>query len=455
MSLIVPVVAVDVGARPLPQVSQEPQFKLRSKHGACVALLSLVIVMLLALVLHSLAEASSMLWGCVCEQEYNSYGVLEDCTDTNCPTSDDHCDGKSGDLPTCDCSPEGKAQWDGTGPSDGLCGSAYLDGLFPRGYISGDLLIVVPLVILVLYGFYLNECRGSHTRKYLKNMLHDSDTLAATIFEMCTFKFDTIAFHVVCSHQTTHTDSDGNTHTNTVVSYSGEEVCTLAQVDDNSDFSGLSLDHIQAIVKGWGNSSRALIEIDSEWSVTDSDGSLEKMKLQLYASNRHRDSSCSVTVKSCAPKSFKESQSIQVRALPGTISSGAFWAFSALLLTVPYRMHFETWTGKIKCSFIKKVAGVTAGAQPAMSVVQPAMAVVQPAMSVVQPAMAVVQPAMAVVQPAMAVVQPAMAVVQPATIAAPAADHIAMILKLKGLLDAGAITQEEFDAKKAEQLAQM
>jgi hypothetical protein len=111
-------------------------------------------------------------------------------------------------------------------------------------------------------------------------------------------------------------------------------------------------------------------------------------------------------------------------------------------------MHFETWTGKIKCSFIKKVAGVTAGAQPAMSVVQPAMAVVQPAM-------AVVQPAMAVVQPAMAVVQPPMAVVQPATIAAPAADHIAMIVKLKGLLDAGAITQEEFDAKKAEQLAQM
>jgi hypothetical protein len=52
-------------------------------------------------------------------------------------------------------------------------------------------------------------------------------------------------------------------------------------------------------------------------------------------------------------------------------------------------------------------------------------------------------------QPQMAV-QPVVvgvAVVQP--------DPIATILQLKGLLDSGAITQEEFDTKKAEQLALM
>jgi hypothetical protein len=45
---------------------------------------------------------------------------------------------------------------------------------------------------------------------------------------------------------------------------------------------------------------------------------------------------------------------------------------------------------------------------------------------------------------------PAAAVVTPAS-----ADPIAALLKLKGLLDAGAITQVEFDAKKASQLAQV
>jgi hypothetical protein len=43
-----------------------------------------------------------------------------------------------------------------------------------------------------------------------------------------------------------------------------------------------------------------------------------------------------------------------------------------------------------------------------------------------------------------------------ADIATPAsADPIVALLTLKGLLDAGAITQVEFDAKKASQLAQI
>jgi hypothetical protein len=92
--------------------------------------------------------------------------------------------------------------------------------------------------------------------------------------------------------------------------------------------------------------------------------------------------------------------------------------------------------------FIKKVTGVTAGttvgAQPAAPVV------LAPA-----PAPLFVAPVK------LAPVVTSAAVIGTVIDTAPAADPAAMILKLKGLLDAGAITKEEFDAKKAAQLAAM
>jgi hypothetical protein len=219
----------------------------------------------------------------------------------------------------------------------------------------------------------------------------------------------------------------------------------LAHCNDNSDFSGLALANIQAIVKGWDNTSRALIKIDSEWSVTDTDGSLEKAKQELHASNCHRDKNCSVTMKSCAPPtSFKKEQSLQIGALPCAISSGAFWAFSVLLLTVPYRMYFETKTGKVKIAFIKKVTGVTAGTTVGAQPAAPAPVVLAPA-----PAPLFVAPV------TLAPLVTSATVIGTVIDTAPAADPAAMILKLKELLDAGAITQEEFDAKKAAQLAAM
>jgi hypothetical protein len=331
----------------------------------------------------------------------------------------------------------------GDEPYDGLCESSYLDshdGYDVEGNFShygddqrfpddSDLLekLFMQLFLGFFYVTYLMGCARSHTRKCLQNIEPDSDNVAATIFEACSVKPDTIVFQVKCWSE--HENNQQQTYTQ--VSYSEDEVCTLACCNDNSDFSGLALANIQAIVKGWDNTGRSLIEIDSEWSVTDTDGSLEKAKQELHASNCHRDKYCSVTMKSCAPpKLFKKDglsgTSFQIGALPCAISSGAFWVFSALLLTVPYRMYFGTKAGKVKIVFIKKVTGVaagtTVGAQPATPVV----------------------------------LAPTSATVIGTVIdTAPAADPAAMILKLKGLLDAGAITQEEFDAKKAAQLAAM
>ena len=52
-------------------------------------------------------------------------------------------------------------------------------------------------------------------------------------------------------------------------------------------------------------------------------------------------------------REFKKSQSLQTGDLPAFISPKAFWIASLFLMTVPYRMLFEKYTGKVRLTFIK------------------------------------------------------------------------------------------------------
>jgi hypothetical protein len=183
----------------------------------------------------------------------------------------------------------------------------------------------------ILYLAYLYECWKCHTRNYLSNISHDAKELAVDIFETCSFKPTTILYRVTCSHQQKQSQED----TVTVVSYSRDHACTWAECDDHSDFSGLEgwdLAGIQAAIQGWADSSeRPLIEIDSDWCVRSTDGSLEKARQDLLASNRHRDVNITVARWQCSPSPFQQRLrrrealvSVLCRAQSQPMRSGSF-----------------------------------------------------------------------------------------------------------------------------------
>ena len=72
------------------------------------------------------------------------------------------------------------------------------------------------------------------------------------------------------------------------------------------------------------------------------------------------DVSCKVALVPFHPKEFKPNLSLQIHPLPFTVSTTAFWLASWLLLTIPYRVYFERFTGKLKLVFTKTATGVRA-----------------------------------------------------------------------------------------------
>jgi hypothetical protein len=150
-----------------------------------------------------------------------------------------------------------------------------------------------------------------------------------------------LAFHVCCSHTETHssTDSEGNTtyYEVMVVTHSSEHPLEWSSFVDSSAFAGVDLLGLQAVVRRWAMADASLLEVDSEMSPpADSDGSIEAEKQRLLMSHRMLDVSCSVTLVPCVPAEFKPSMSVQIHALPATVSLGAFWLASWLFLTIPY-----------------------------------------------------------------------------------------------------------------------
>jgi hypothetical protein len=298
--------------------------------------------------------------------------------------------------------------------------------------LSSDLSAII---FAVFYIIYICECRGCHTKKYLTNIIKDPRVFAGSIHETCTSLPASVCIAVSCSHQeTTHsTDSDGNrtSSTKTVVTYSASLPLAWTGLSDTSDFAGMSLAEVEAAVQDWGQTNRALLEVDQTWSLTDTDGSLKRACTQAHAENRHRDTSCSVCVQDAKPQSFRACRSLQVHDMIGAVSLEAFWISSVLLLTIPFRVYFETWTGKVKLAYVKSMSGATLAAptQPGVAAAmvaaqtQPVVAAAGQQQQGALPAPTVVAAVAVVVAPAPA---PAMATddaTATASVAAPAGHH--------------------------------
>lgn len=285
------------------------------------------------------------------------------------------------------------------------------------------------LMIVVPYMVYLNECRISKWRRYLQNMTADPTVFASYIVEVCAFAPEALTMHVSCSHtETTYsTDSDGKqtSSTHTVVTHASDHVCSYTRLEDTSDFSGMSLPEVQAASAHWSEeSSSSLLEIDSKWTVSSPDGSLDKVKADLHNRHKHLDQSCNVSIMKSEPACFKAEQCLKIHEAGPMLSIDAYWLFSIFLLTMPYRWYFERCSGTLSLEFQKSVHNLTENSAAPGSM--PGQVLVTPGAPMALPVQVPSSP-----------------------------DPMKHILQLKGLLDAGAITQAEYDAKKAEALKSM
>jgi hypothetical protein len=275
----------------------------------------------------------------------------------------------------------------------------------------------------------------------LQNITDDPNVLANYIVEVCAFTVPSITLSVSCSHQettTTYTDSDGSstttytdsdsqpeTTTSTVVTHTSDHVCSYARLEDNSDFSGMSLSEVQAAFANVSqDTSSSLLEVDSKWTVSSPDGSLDKVKADLHNRHKHLDQSCNVSIMKSEPACFKAEQCLKIHEAGPMLSIDAYWLFSIFLLTMPYRWYFERCSGTLSLEFQKSVHNLTENSAAPGSM--PGQVLVTPGAPMVLPVQVPSSP-----------------------------DPMKHILQLKGLLDAGAITQAEYDTKKAEALKSM
>ena len=149
---------------------------------------------------------------------------------------------------------------------------------------------------------YFIECKKSHTLGYLSNMVREPKKLARRITDLIKYQPPCIMFHVCCSHTTTTHDSDGGSHTTTHITHSSNHAVEFTCTDE-SDFGNLSEAEVENAIAQWGSATqRALIEIDSTWSIRDGDGSLAPIKSHLWETHKHLDHSCHVTMRPDAPK---------------------------------------------------------------------------------------------------------------------------------------------------------
>jgi len=301
---------------------------------------------------------------------------------------------------------------------------------------------LIIMFFLVPFLLYLNEVRRSRWRRYLKNMTDDPNVLTKFMVECIAFQPE-VAFEVVCSHtETTYsTDSDGNqtSSTHTVVTHNSCHPCTFSRFADHSDFSGRTQAEIQAAEAHWAETKSSILEIDSSWNIVSSDGSFEKAKLHVYETHRHLDTTCVVSTKKCEPPCFKSEQCLKIHAANPLLSITGYWIFSLMYLTIPFRMYFERCTGTLKLTFEKSFTNLQVASQTGTPTMVTPGGCMQP------------QVGGGAVVPMQAAV--GTAAVAPSAGLEPTA--LEVILQLKGLLDAGAITEEEFQAKKLEQLSRM
>ena len=266
--------------------------------------------------------------------------------------------------------------------------------------VTGFFFFLIPLIM------YFVECKKSTTLSYLNNMIRDPRKLSAYIASLNSHTPPCLTYHVRCWHTTS--DGDGGSHTvvpveipqNTfeflqieraaVHSYGlgssflpsalqsrdrthrSDHAVAVARFSHCGDFANRTAAEIEGAVARWGAASACLVTIDSTWTVSDGDGSLDPVKKDLYHRHKNLDRSCEVKLGKTHPPQFKKSQSMLTRELPVFISAKAFWVASFMMLTVPFRMVFERYTGSLKINFFKKAHGCALRNVPRQAHVQTA-----------------------------------------------------------------------------------
>ena len=220
--------------------------------------------------------------------------------------------------------------------------------------------LCIPLVFLL--GSYHNECSKCRTLSYLANETGVGE-LANAVFDTCAFRCQhELTLTMRCYHEERVSDSTAHgSHKAAVVTHHEIYPVMWGQLIDASHFTGMSLPEVTAAIAHWKSGSRALIQIDSEWILSDADGSLARLTAAMHGNKKHLDTQCKVTLSSSAPASFKANQTIQIGDLPTYIGVRGFWLTSCLMLTVSYRMLFETYTANVKITYKKNVTGFRVG----------------------------------------------------------------------------------------------
>jgi hypothetical protein len=236
-------------------------------------------------------------------------------------------------------------------------GTTYLEG------IANHLL----LPFAVLYLLYVWELYNSDTRRRLSK-IGEHASLASSVCDVCMFTPASIQLHVRCSYK----DVRGDT-AQTVVTHEADHPCKWGQWEDCGHFSGMARSAVQEVVASWCQAQRPLLLIDSTWAVRDADKTLAAAVRGLRAANSGlRGGSirpvsgaqtaptvvCEVALKDLRPTAFTARRSVRMHALPGGMSSVAFWCSSLLFLTVPYRVYFARRSRRVSIDFVKAVGGV-------------------------------------------------------------------------------------------------
>jgi len=237
--------------------------------------------------------------------------------------------------------------------------------------LLGGLKLMFQLSILgPAYAVYLFECYWSAHRSYLKNMISDPEYLAKYITDSHAF-VPALSLLVECSHDETREkveyvpNGDGKyeprtvEYTVSVTTHSSSHPCTFSNCEDWSDLKGMTLDQVRKVELQWFEGRHKLLDIDSKWDIESSDGSLQRVKDHLHETHKHLDKSCAVSLTGHKPEFFKAQQSLKFHNKSKLISARAYWFFSMLLLTIPYRLYFNSRArGTLKLSFVKKIQNV-------------------------------------------------------------------------------------------------
>lgn len=238
-----------------------------------------------------------------------------------------------------------------------------------------------PVLAFCLYFYEASKCT---TLEYLTNTvaLSEISRYAATVMEarvVCTLS-------VRCWHterRTTRRNGKTHTTTRTVTTYTHSENFEYGLCENLSTFDEASF--ARTIQRIAGTNTYIGLDSSVNWTfASEADkATVENRRAYLYQLNQHRDTNCSATVHYETPglkprmalllpdDEFAASIAGAEEDKPFMFTNTAFWIFTLLMLTYPYRKYIESKVGGINLKFCKKLHSPTTYAVPMAAAMAP------------------------------------------------------------------------------------